>query len=497
MLARRLAVRLVSWAVMAKMPTLTPQAEDFSAWYNEIVYRADLVDLGPVRGSFVIRPYGYALWENIQHHLDAMFKATGHENLYFPLLIPISFFQREAQHVEGFAPELAVVTHAGGKELEEALAIRPTSETIIGELYSKWIQSYRDLPLLYNQWCNVVRWELRTRPFLRTSEFLWQEGHTAHASAEEAIEETERMIHIYARFAEDFGAVPVIVGEKTEGERFAGAQQTLTIEAMMRDAKALQSGTSHFMGENFARAFDITFNDVDNKQAYANTTSWGFSTRFIGAIIMSHGDDKGLIMPPKLAPHQVVVVPIFRANDAEASERVLREAQRLSDALSEAGVRVKFDRREGMSPGWKFNEWERKGVPLRIELGPKDLDAGTVLLADRLSGDKQTVPLENVVDTVLSALPRFHEALLERARAFREAHVFEANSYDELKEMVEHGFVYATHCGDPESEKAIQEDTKATVRCIPLEGPSAEGTVCVHTGRPSGYARKVIFARAY
>ena len=476
---------------------LTPQGEDFSAWYNELVYEADLVDLSPVRGSFVIRPYGYALWENIQRDLDAMFKATGHENLYFPLLIPMSFFEREADHVEGFSPELAVVTHAGGKELEEPLAIRPTSETIIGELYSKWVQSYRDLPLLYNQWANVMRWELRTRPFLRTTEFLWQEGHTAHATAEEALEETRRMLDVYATFARDYAAIPVVEGEKTEGERFAGAKQTLTIEAMMRDRKALQSGTSHYMGENFSRAFDITFNDVNNEQAYAHTTSWGFSTRFIGAIIMTHGDDAGLILPPKLAPHQVVIVPISRRNDDEATARVTAEAQRLATSLAEVGVRVKVDEREGMSPGWKFNEWERKGVPLRIELGPKDLEAGTVLLADRLSGEKDTVAIDQVASRVPDLLEAFHERLFERARVFRDEHIFEAETYEELKEKVEHGWVYATHCGDPESEARIQEETKATVRCIPLEGPSAEGTVCVHTGKPSGYARKVIFAKAY
>jgi prolyl-tRNA synthetase len=482
---------------MTKAPLLPSQADDFSAWYNDIVYRADLVDLSPVRGSFVIKPYGYALWENIQRDLDAMFKATGHENLYFPLLIPMSFFQREAKHVEGFAPELAVVTHAGGKELEEPLAIRPTSETIIGELYSRWVQSYRDLPLLYNQWCNVMRWELRTRPFLRTTEFLWQEGHTAHATAQEALEETRRMVDVYATFAQDYGALPVIVGEKTEGERFAGAMSTLTIEAMMRDGKALQSGTSHYMGENFARAFNITFNDENNQQAYAQTTSWGFSTRFIGALIMGHGDDKGLIMPPKLAPHQVVVLPIYRANDAGARDGVMAAVATLQRELVAAGVRVKVDDRQGISPGRKFNEWEQKGVPLRIEIGPRDLEAGVGTLADRLGGDKRQVPLAQLPATVTADLVAFHDALFQRALDFRQQQTFHAQTYDELKEMVEHGFVYATHCGEPASEAAIQEETKATVRCIPLEGPSAEGTVCVHTGKPSGYARKVIFAKAY
>ncbi|MEX2543117.1 MAG: proline--tRNA ligase [Trueperaceae bacterium] len=482
---------------MAKSKGLTPQSEDFSSWYNEIVYRADLADLAPVRGSMVIRPYGYALWENIQSELDAMFKATGHQNLYFPLLIPVSFFSREAKHVEGFSPELAVVTHAGGKELEEPLAIRPTSETIVGEMYAKWIQSYRDLPLLYNQWCNVMRWELRTRPFLRTTEFLWQEGHTAHATAEEAKAETDRILEIYADFSENFGAVPVIRGEKTEGERFAGALSTLTIEAMMRDTRALQSGTSHYMGENFARAFDITFNDVNNEQAYVHTTSWGLSTRFIGAIIMTHGDDKGLILPPRLAPYQVVIVPIFRAGDDAARQSVTAEVDKLRSALIDQGIRVHVDDREGMSPGWKFNEWEQKGVPLRIELGPKDLEKGTATVANRLEDGKSEVRLSELAPGMPGELTAFHDRLFERARAFRDEHTFHAETYDELKEMVQHGFVYATHSGDPDSEKAIQEETKATVRCLPLTGPSAEGTSCVHTGRPSGYPRKVIFAKAY
>jgi prolyl-tRNA synthetase len=481
---------------MAKQPSLTSQSDDFSAWYNELVYRADLVDLGPVRGTMVIRPYGYALWENIQRELDAMFKATGHENLYFPMLIPMSYFQREAQHVEGFSPELAVVTHAGGVELEEPLAIRPTSETVIGELYAKWVQSYRDLPLLYNQWCNVVRWEMRTRPFLRTTEFLWQEGHTAHATEEEARFEVRQMLDVYATFAEEFAAVPVIRGEKTEGERFAGAVQTLTIEAMMRDGKALQSGTSHYLGQNFAKAFDITFNDVNNEQAFAHTTSWGLSTRMIGAIIMAHGDDAGLILPPKLAPTQVVLVPMGRSNDEAGRAHVAAEVDRLAAALRAAGVRVHVDARDA-NPGAKFYEWEQKGVPLRVEIGPKDLDAGTALVKDRLVADKTAVPLEGLVAYLVEALPAFHDRLYARARAFREERTVEAHTFEELVAGVERGFVIATHCGDPESERAIQEATKATVRCIPLEGVSAEGSTCVHTGRPSGYANKVVFGRAY
>ncbi len=482
---------------MAKNKALTPQSEDFSAWYNEVVYKADLADLSPVRGSMVIRPYGYALWENIQRNLDDMFKATGHENLYFPLLIPMSFFEREADHVEGFSPELAVVTHAGGKELEEPLAIRPTSETIIGEMYSKWVQSYRDLPLLYNQWCNVLRWEMRTRPFLRTTEFLWQEGHTAHATAEEAITETEQILEIYAKFAEDFGAIPVIRGEKTAGERFAGAKVTLTIEAMMRDAKALQSATSHYLGTNFAKAFDISFNDENNQQAFAHTTSWGLSTRFIGALIMTHGDDKGLILPPRLAPYQVIIVPIYKATSLEDKAKVLAEVKKLRSQLISKGLRVKVDEREGISPGFKFNEWEQKGAPLRIEFGPKDLAKGTFLLANRLTEDKKEIGLDNAAAIIKTELADFHNNLFERARAFKEAHVFEVKDFTEFKEKIEEGFVYASHCGEAESEKFIQEQTGATPRCIPFEGPSAERTNCIHTDKPSAYPRKVIFAKAY
>jgi len=495
--ARRGRPDLIRWAVMAKQQGLTPQSEDFSAWYNELVYKADLVDNAPVRGTFVIKPYGYALWENVQRELDAMFKATGHENLSFPMLIPMSFFSREAKHVEGFSPELAVVTHAGGQELEEPLAIRPTSETIIGDVYSRWVQSYRDLPLLYNLWNNVVRWEMRTRPFLRTTEFLWQEGHTAHATEAEARAEVRQMLDVYTKLAEDFAAIPVIRGEKTEGERFAGAVQTLTIEAMMRDGKALQSGTSHYLGTNFARAFGITFNDVDNQQAYAHTTSWGLSTRMIGAIIMAHGDDTGLVLPPRLAPHQVVIVPIGRSDDEAGRTAVAAEVVKLAEELRRAGVRVKVDDRDGMSPGWKFNEWERKGVPLRVEIGPKDVQAGTALVKDRLADAKTTVPLSGLAPHLVRALPDFHDRLVARARTFRAERTREVHSYDELREQVEVGFAIATHCGDPASEAAIQTDTKATVRCIPLEGIPAGESPCVHTGRPSGYPTKVVFAKAY
>ena len=475
---------------------LTPQSQDFSAWYNEIVYKADLADLSPVRGSMVIKPYGFALWENIQRGLDDRFKATGHENLYFPLLIPMHFFEREASHVEGFSPELAVVTHAGGKELEEPLAIRPTSETIIGEMYSKWVQSYRDLPLLYNQWANVLRWELRTRPFLRTTEFLWQEGHTAHATEEEAMAETVQMVNIYTEFAENAGALPVVTGEKTEGERFAGAKVTYTIEAMMRDVKALQSGTSHYMGTNFAEAFDISFNDENNEQAFAHTTSWGVSTRFIGALIMAHGDDKGLIMPPKLAPQQVVIVPIYRRDDEAAQASVMAEVDKLAASLRGEGVRVKVDSRDGMSPGFKFNEWEQKGVPIRLELGPKDLEQGVVVMSNRLKEDKESLALGDATMRVLAELETFHTDLYNRAKTFREEHSLEVNDFEAFKANIENNWLYVNHCGRAECEKAIQEETKATPRCIPFAGPAADGA-CVRCGEASPYERRVIFAKAY
>lgn len=369
---------------MAKEKGLTPQSQDFSEWYLEVIQKAELADYGPVRGTIVVRPYGYALWENIQGVLDRMFKETGHQNAYFPLFIPMSFLKKEAEHVEGFSPELAVVTHAGGEELEEPLAVRPTSETVIGYMWSKWIKSYRDLPQLLNQWGNVVRWELRTRPFLRTSEFLWQEGHTAHATREEAEEEVRRMLSIYAKLAREYGAIPVVEGMKTEKEKFAGAVYTTTIEALMRDGKALQSGTSHYLGENFARAFDIKFQDKDLQVKYVHTTSWGLSWRFIGAIIMTHGDDQGLILPPRLAPIQVVIVPIYRE---ESRERVLEAAFDLKRRLLQAGLRVHLDDRDQHTPGYKFHEWELKGVPFRIELGPKDLEAGEAVLASRLGGE--------------------------------------------------------------------------------------------------------------
>ncbi|WP_038041570.1 proline--tRNA ligase [Thermus tengchongensis] len=477
---------------MAKEKGLTPQSQDFSEWYLEVIQKAELADYGPVRGTIVVRPYGYALWENIQGVLDRMFKETGHQNAYFPLFIPMSFLKREAEHVEGFSPELAVVTHAGGEELEEPLAVRPTSETVIGYMWSRWIKSYRDLPQLLNQWGNVVRWEMRTRPFLRTSEFLWQEGHTAHATREEAEEEVRRMLGIYARLAREYAALPVIEGLKTEKEKFAGAVYTTTIEAMMRDGKALQSGTSHYLGENFARAFDIKFQDKDLQVKYVHTTSWGLSWRFIGAIIMTHGDDQGLILPPRLAPIQVVVVPIYRE---ESREQVLEAAFDLKKRLLQAGLRVHLDDRDQYTPGYKFHEWELKGVPFRIELGPKDLEAGEAVLASRL-GSKERLSLEVLPTLLPEKLDAFHQALYQRALDFQKAHTRKVDTYGEFKEAVQGGFALAFHCGDKACEKAIQEETTATTRCVPFEAEPEEG-LCVRCGRPSAYGKRVVFAKAY
>ncbi|TBH20167.1 proline--tRNA ligase [Thermus thermamylovorans] len=477
---------------MAKEKGLTPQSQDFSEWYLEVIQRAELADYGPVRGTIVVRPYGYALWENIQGVLDRMFKETGHQNAYFPLFIPMSFLRKEAEHVEGFSPELAVVTHAGGEELEEPLAVRPTSETVIGYMWSRWIRSWRDLPQLLNQWGNVVRWEMRTRPFLRTSEFLWQEGHTAHATREEAEEEVRRMLGIYAKLAREYAALPVIEGLKTEKEKFAGAVYTTTIEAMMRDGKALQSGTSHYLGENFARAFDIKFQDKDLQVKYVHTTSWGLSWRFLGAIIMTHGDDGGLILPPRLAPIQVVVVPIYRE---ESRERVLEAALDLKRRLLQAGLRVHLDDRDQHTPGYKFHEWELKGVPFRIELGPKDLEAGEAVLASRLGG-KERLSLGALPVLLPERLEAFHQALYQRALDFREAHIRRVDTYEEFQEAVGEGFALAFHCGDRACERAIQEETTATTRCVPFEAEPEEG-LCVRCGRPAAYGRRVVFARAY
>ena len=474
-----------------KLPT---RSENFSEWYNQLILRSEMADYAPVRGCMVVRPYGWALWENIQSALDKRFKETGHTNAAFPLFIPMSFLEKEKEHVEGFSPELAVVTIGGGEKLEEPLVVRPTSETIIGYMYSKWIKSYRDLPVLINQWGNVVRWEMRTRLFLRTLEFYWQEGHTAHATAEEAVEETVRMLNVYTDFAINEAAVPVIPGRKSETEKFAGASDSYTIEAMMGDTRALQSGTSHFLGQNFAKAFDIQFLDPNNQQQHCWTTSWGLSTRFIGAIIMTHGDDQGLVLPPRLAPIQVVIVPIFR-NDEEQT-KVMPVAEALNRQLAQ--FRVKLDARSEVTPGFKFNDWEMRGVPLRIEIGPKDVDNGVVTVARRhMPGraGKSTLPLGSEIASLVQAvLDEIQAAMLEKARNFRDAHIHEPKDYEELKQIVQDGWALAYWCGSTECEARIKEDTKATTRCIPLDQPEGQGK-CIVCGQPA--KNKVYFARAY
>ncbi|HXN23559.1 MAG TPA: proline--tRNA ligase [Candidatus Dormibacteraeota bacterium] len=475
-----------------KLPSRT---EDFSEWYNQLVLRAELADYAPVRGCMIVRPYGWALWENITAALDRRFKATGHVNAAFPLLIPRSFIDKEQSHVAGFSPELAVVTHGGGVELEEPLVIRPTSETIVGHAYAKWIQSYRDLPVLINQWNNVVRWELRTKLFLRTLEFFWQEGHTAHATYEEAEAETRQMLDIYADFAINDAAIPVIPGKKSEAERFAGADQTYSIEAMMGDGKALQSGTSHNLGQNFARAFEIRYLDKNGVLQYCWTTSWGLSTRVVGAMIMVHGDDQGLILPPKLAPHQVVIVPIFK-NDEEKSQ-VMDAARKVRAELIATGIRVVMDEREGVSPGFKFNDWEMRGVPLRIELGPKDVAKGSVVVARRDKPGKEGksfVSQQGLAEQVRKILVDVQQALHDRALAFRKAHTREPNDYQEFKQAVETGFAFSPWCGSSDCEEKIKEETKATMRCIPLEQPVQAG-LCIYCKRSS--KERAIFARAY
>ncbi|HEX9759780.1 MAG TPA: proline--tRNA ligase [Candidatus Acidoferrales bacterium] len=482
-----------------KLPT---RAEDFSEWYNQLVLRAELADYAPVRGCMVVRPYGWTLWENIQQALDRRFKATGHVNAAFPLFIPRSFIDKEKSHVAGFSPELAVVTHGGGEELAEPLVVRPTSETIIGHMWAKWIQSYRDLPILMNQWNSVVRWELRTKLFLRTLEFFWQEGHTAHATSEEGEAETRQMLDIYTDFAVNDAAIPVIPGKKSDAERFAGAQHTYSIEAMMGDGKALQSGTSHNLGQNFAKAFEIRYLDQQGQLQHCWTTSWGLSTRFIGAIIMVHGDDQGLILPPKLAPFQVVIVPIFKT-DAEQVQ-VMDAARQVQAELTAASVRVKLDTRDGMTPGFKFNDWEMRGVPVRIEIGPKDVAKGSVVAArrDRPGKEGKTfVQRGELVAKVQELLTDVQAALLKRATEFRDANTREPNDYAEFQKAVEFGFARAWWCGNADCEAKIKEDTRATMRCIPLEqpapatpGPGGSGK-CIHCGQPATV--KAIFARAY
>jgi prolyl-tRNA synthetase len=474
---------------------ITPRSEDYSQWYTEVIRRAELADYSPVRGCMVIMPYGYALWENIQQALDRRFKETGHQNAYFPLFIPYSFIEKEAEHVEGFSPELAVVTHGGGEQLEEPLVIRPTSEAIIGHMYSKWIRSYRDLPVLINQWCNVVRWEMRTRLFLRTTEFLWQEGHTAHATHEEAEEETRRMLAVYADFAETDAAIPVIQGRKSEGEKFPGAEVSYTIEAMMGDRRALQSGTSHNLGQNFAKAFDIQYLDKDNEMQYCWTTSWGLSTRMVGAVIMVHGDDQGLILPPRLAPIQAVIIPIYKSD--EERSLVLETVERVKRILE--GVRLHVDDREEQTPGWKFNEWELRGVPVRIEIGPRDVANSQVVLARRdVRGKdgKQAVPLDRLEPEICKLLEDIQQSLYRRALEFREKHTHEPKDYEEFKTAVEDGFAFAYWCGDAGCEAQIQEETKATNRCIPLDqSPVPPDAKCVRCGQPA--KERAIFARAY
>ena len=475
-----------------KLPT---RAEDFAEWYNQLVVRADLADYAPVRGCMVVKPYGWALWENITSWLDAEFKKTGHVNAAFPTLIPMSFFEKEKDHVEGFAPELAVVTHGGGEELEEKLAVRPTSETIIGHMYSKWVKSWRDLPILIVQWGSVLRWELRTKLFLRTAEFYWHEGHTAHADEKEAKEEMYRILDIYERFCLEEAAIPVIKGTKSETERFAGAHTTTSIEAMMWDKRALQSGTSHYFSTNFSKAFDIQFLNKENTLQYAETTSWAISSRIIGAMIMVHGDDKGLVLPPRLAPTQAVIVPIFKNDDEKA--KVMEVADRIFMELKEAGIRVKMDDRDNVSSGYKFNDWEMRGVPLRVEIGPKDVEKESVALARRDRPGKEGksfVPQAALASTVDGLLSEIQDSLLQRAKDYFNANVHEPKDYEELKSVVQNGWAYSHWCESKECEAKVKADTKATTRNIPLDQMESEGT-CIVCGKPA--KRKVYFARAY
>ena len=473
---------------------IVKQTEDYARWYTDVVQKAELADYSPVKGCMVIRPYGFGLWENMRDGLDRRFKETGHVNAYFPMLIPESFMHREAEHVEGFSPELAVVTHGGGKKLEEPLVIRPTSETIIWDMYRKWIQSHRDLPLLINQWANVVRWEMRTRLFLRTTEFLWQEGHTAHATAEEAEEETLRMLDVYADFAETDMAVPVTKGLKTEQEKFAGAVRTYCIESLMGDRKALQCGTSHNLGQNFARAFDVTFQNEQGERELVWATSWGVSTRLVGAIVMAHGDDDGLVLPPRLAPIQTVIVPIYKTDEEKTA--TVAESHRVAGLLKDAGLRVHVDDRDNFKPGWKYAEWELKGVPLRLEIGPKDLEKRSVFTARRDVREKAPLPVDGVAAGVAEKLETIQQAMFDRAVAFRAENTRRVDTWDEFKEVLEAegGFLQAHWDGTDATETAIQEETKATIRCIPLDDDIEEGA-CVYSGKPS--KRRVLFAKAY
>ncbi len=493
---------------MAKeLKELTPRSESYTQWYQDLVIKADLAENSAVRGCMVIKPYGYAIWEKMQRQLDDMFKETGHMNAYFPLFIPKSFLSREADHVEGFAKECAVVTHYRLKanpdgdgvvvdpqaKLEEELIVRPTSETIIWNTYKNWIQSHRDLPILCNQWANVVRWEMRTRLFLRTAEFLWQEGHTAHATKDEAEEEARRMLDVYATFAEEYMAMPVVRGVKSANERFAGAVDTYTIEALMQDGKALQSGTSHFLGQNFAKAFNVTFADKDGNRDYVWATSWGVSTRLMGALIMTHSDDNGLVLPPKLAPFQVVIVPIYR--NEEQLAQIDEKAQQIIAALRAKGISVKYDNSDNKKPGWKFAEYELKGVPVRLAMGARDLENNTIEVARRDTLTKETLSLDNIENTVADLLDDIQKNIFRKALNYRQEHTITVDTYEEFKEKIEEGgFILAHWDGTPETEERIKAETKATIRCIPLAGDTTPG-VCMVTGKPS--VQRVLFARAY
>ncbi|NGM81114.1 proline--tRNA ligase [Paenibacillus sp. 7124] len=472
---------------------ITPQGEDFSRWYIDVIKKADLMDYSPVRGCIVFKPDGYEIWEHIQEEMNRRFKETGHRNAYFPLFIPESFFQKEKEHVEGFNPELPWVTEAGGEKLEERLAIRPTSETMIGHMYSKWIQSYRDLPVLINQWANVVRWEKRTLPFLRTSEFLWQEGHTAHENETEAREETMQMLEVYRDFVEGYLAIPVITGQKTPSERFAGAVDTYSIEAMMKDGRAVQAGTSHYLGTKFAVAFDIQYLSRDNNLEYVHTTSWGTSTRMIGSMIMVHGDDRGLALPPKVAPTQVIMIPIGPPKTREA---VIARTDELFKELKTAGIRVRVDDRSDVTPGWKFNEYEMRGVPVRLELGPRDMENGVCVLVSRISGEKKIVQQDRLVEEVQAMLEQVHNEMFERALKFREEHFYSVETLDEMKAAMEEkrGFALAGWCGDDACEAQVKEETGATSRNIPFE-PGETKTKCICCGEPAQHT--VVFAKAY
>ncbi len=469
---------------------ITPRGEDFSQWYTDVILKADLVDYAPVRGCMVIKPYGYGIWELIQQEMDRRFKDTGHKNAYFPMLIPESLLLKEAEHVEGFAPEVAWVTHGGNEKLQERLAIRPTSETLFCSMYSKWVESWRDLPMKLNQWCSVMRWEKSTRPFLRTSEFLWQEGHTVHATAEEAQDETLTMLDVYREFAENVLCVPVIVGQKSDKEKFAGARATYSMEAMMQDGKALQAGTSHNFGTNFAEAFNIQYLSKDGKLEYVHETSWGTSTRMIGAIIMTHGDERGLKLPPKVAPIQAVILPI-----AQHKEGVLDKANELFQTLKKAGIRAELDDRDTVSAGWKFNEWELKGVPVRLELGPRDIESGVVTCVRRDTFEKTQLPLDNIAQAVNDLLNSISDNMFEMARAFRDGHTYTGLDMDELEKGVQDGFVKAAWCGERACEDAIKEKTGATSRNMPFDQTDRPSDVCICCAKPA--TKTMFFAKAY